>query len=481
MSYRASRFLTVVIALSAIAAAPLSAQCEQVKRELPELASPVASERIAATVRLVAIKDDIAADLRLAYKIAGLPERQSLLEVARLRDDAALLQQGAEALSDEDEDLRAQARDYLLELPFDALQPVLNKLNPGQRKAWDEFQTLRIRRDISLVLLEAHLMPGKFFGQFEELRKFDPLRLDRELLAVLNSDPDFAEALNIASLQMVERAVRPERAFEPPWRRLQAAAGALQTALLYQRRLEMDDELLDQIRRFQRSSFHAGLEVLVNVRSAAARALAGSDPSELLNTLLKHSYQLLLEQTPAPELLNLVNLEQIRTEIELTLARFGDDALLQARIARLRSQIERVQDLRSNVNMRAATRPDLIAQNEIAHLLLRSGDLEGAEREWNVAVTNGQQMLRQAEGRNRSSLTSYLAAVFYNLACAQSLQFKNTKALASLKEAVANGYKDFAWMLEDGDLDNVRVSEGFRTWFLDTAPPSVADRLQRAD
>jgi len=90
-------------------------------------------------------------------------------------------------------------------------------------------------------------------------------------------------------------------------------------------------------------------------------------------------------------------------------------------------------------------------------------------------------MLRQAEGRNRSSMTSYLAAVYYNLACAQSLQFKNSRALASLKEAVGNGYKDFAWMLEDGDLDNVRVSEGFRTWFLDTAPPAVADRLERAD
>lgn len=481
MSYPSSRFLTVALALAAFASAPLVAQREQVKRELPELASPVASERVAATARLVAIDDDIAADLRLAYKIAGLQERQALLEVARLRDDAALLQQGAEALADEDADLRAQARDYLLDLPFETLRPALDNLDSGQRLAWDAFHTLRIRRDISLVLLEAHLMPGKFFGQFEELRKFDPRRLDRELLAVLDADPEFADALNIASRQMVERTVRPERAFEPPWRRLESAAGALQPALLYLRRLEMDDELQQQIRRFQRSAFHAGLEMLVNVRSAAARALAGSEPSEVLNALLAQSYQVLLEQAPAPELQNLVNLEQIRTEIELTLARFGDDALLQARIARLRSQIERVQEVRTNVNMRAATRPDLIAQNEIAHLLLRSGDLDGAEREWNVAVANGQQMLRQAEGRNRSSMTSYLAAVYYNLACAQSLQFKNSRALASLKEAVGNGYKDFAWMLEDGDLDNVRVSEGFRTWFLDTAPPAVADRLERAD
>lgn len=481
MSYAASRFLTVSALLSVFTAAPLFAQRDQVKRELQELASPVAAERIAATTRLVAIEGDIGADLRLAYKIAGAQEREGLLEVARLRGDASLLQQGAEALGDENEDLHAQARSYLLELPFESLQPEVDSFTPGQLATWQEFQTFRIRLDISLVLLEAHLMPGKFFGQFEELRKFDPLRVDRELLAAMNADPEFGEALDLASLRMVERAVRPERAFEPPWRKLQASAGALSPALLYQHRLEMDEEVLARIRRFERSAFHAGLEVIVNVRAAAARALAGSEPTELLQGLLMQSYESLLTQSPAPELLNLVDLEQVRTEIELTLARFGDDTLLKARIEGLRSQIDRVQQMRSNVNMRAATRPDLIAQNEIAHLMLRAGDLEGAEEEWAAAVDNAQQMLREAEGRNRTSLTSYLAAVFYNLACAQSLQFKLTKALASLKEAVSHGYKDYAWMLEDGDLDNVRVSETFRDWFQDAAPPAVADRLVVAD
>ncbi|MCA8947177.1 MAG: hypothetical protein KDB29_13175, partial [Planctomycetes bacterium] len=67
--------------------------------------------------------------------------------------------------------------------------------------------------------------------------------------------------------------------------------------------------------------------------------------------------------------------------------------------------------------------------------------------------------------------------VYYNLACTQSLQLKHTKSLHSLKEAVRYGYKDFSWMLEDGDLESVRRFERFDEWFEDTAPPSVADRL----
>jgi hypothetical protein len=48
--------------------------------------------------------------------------------------------------------------------------------------------------------------------------------------------------------------------------------------------------------------------------------------------------------------------------------------------------------------------------------------------------------------------------------------------LASLREAVRYGYKDFGWMLEDGDLDSVRACDPFRDWFTDVAPPSIADR-----
>jgi hypothetical protein len=217
--------------------------------------------------------------------------------------------------------------------------------------------------------------------------------------------------------------------------------------------------------------------VLINVRAIAVRALADSPAGTELKPLLIETYDDLLGIAPKGQLGRVIDLDLVRVELELTLARFGDSDLLDARIERLRAQIDRVQNLKANVNMQVASRPDLIAQNEIAHLKLRAGDTKGAEKEWADAVENARVMLRDVDGRNRSSLSSYLAAVFYNLACAQSLQGKVTKALVSLKEAVRYGYKDFGWMLEDGDLFQVRSASSFRDWFTDTAPPAVADRL----
>jgi hypothetical protein len=226
-----------------------------------------------------------------------------------------------------------------------------------------------------------------------------------------------------------------------------------------------------------RSAYFAALEVAGGVRAAAVRALAECPASPELPILLQEYYTLLLDQSPEAELAGLVNLDGLCTEIELALARFGDNRLLTARIDNLRAQIQRVAEAQQNVNMQASARPDLIAQSQIAHLLLRAGDAGAAEAEWQALVDAGLAMLGGVDGRNRSSLSSYLAAAYYNLACAQSLQLKASKALASLREAVRYGYKDFGWILDDGDLEAARALEDFIDWFEDVAPPSVADRL----
>jgi hypothetical protein len=480
MSYRAFRFLTLISFFSALVGAPLAAQREVVKRELEDLASPVAIERTRAIARLATIQEDIAADLRVAYKFGDLQERLGLLKAALLRNDDALVQHAAESLSDADERLVEQAREYLLKLAFDELAPETAGLTNEQAEAWQEFITFRIRRDIARALLDAHILPGKYLGQFDQLRRFDAARLDRELLAVMAADPAFAEPLNLASEEAVHRDVPAERAFQAPWRRLQAAAGAFMPAFEYLRDMETTDSVKRGIALHNRASYLAALEVAGSIRAAAVRALAESPQGVELSTLLNAYYGTLIEQEPDPELGSLVNLDDLRMEVELTLSRFGDDRLLMARIEGLRGQIERVEEAKANVNMQVASRPDLIAQNQIAHLLLRAGDAEAAEAEWSAAVDTGLAMLGTADGRNRSSLSSYLAAVYYNLACAQSLQSKLTKGLASLREAVRYGYKDFGWMLEDGDLDAVRASESFRDWFADTAPPSVADRVSQS-
>jgi hypothetical protein len=476
MSYRALRFLTVFLFLNSLAIAPLAAQRDLLKRELEDLASPIALERAHAVARIVAIEQDIAADLRVAYKIADLHEQLGLLEASQLRADGALMQQAAEGLGDADERLALQSREYLMALEFEALLPDSADFTDAQVRAWDSFFTFRLRRDIAQALLAAHILPGKFLGQFDALRRFDAARLDRELLAVMAADPSFAEALNRAATETLARPVPAERAFQAPWRRLQMGNGAFAPALAYLQEMKQSDNVKAGVKLHGRTAFMAALEVACGVRAAAVRALAESPQQGELIVLLTMYYDQLLQHLPDPEFASAIAVEDLCVELELTLARFGESALLTARIETLRAQIQRVDDPRANVNMQVASRPDLIAQNQIAHLLLRAGDAEGAEREWTAAVDTGLSMLALADGRNRASLSSYLAAVYYNLACAQSLQVKLTRSMASLREAVRYGYKDFGWMLEDGDLEGVRASDDFRDWFMDVAPPSVADR-----
>lgn len=56
--------------------------------------------------------------------------------------------------------------------------------------------------------------------------------------------------------------------------------------------------------------------------------------------------------------------------------------------------------------------------------------------------------------------------VYYNLACSLSLCGLEKEAFEMLKKAVLFGYDDFAYMLKDADLENVRKLPGFKTFFL---------------
>ena len=50
----------------------------------------------------------------------------------------------------------------------------------------------------------------------------------------------------------------------------------------------------------------------------------------------------------------------------------------------------------------------------------------------------------------------------YNLACSLALIRQHDDALAELRRAVELGYRDFAFMMKDRDLDNVRRDPRFR-------------------
>lgn len=49
----------------------------------------------------------------------------------------------------------------------------------------------------------------------------------------------------------------------------------------------------------------------------------------------------------------------------------------------------------------------------------------------------------------------------YNLACSLALQNDTEDAILSLRAALERGYEDFAWMMEDPDLETVRAQPEF--------------------
>ncbi|WP_404422052.1 TPR end-of-group domain-containing protein [Nibricoccus sp. IMCC34717] len=53
-------------------------------------------------------------------------------------------------------------------------------------------------------------------------------------------------------------------------------------------------------------------------------------------------------------------------------------------------------------------------------------------------------------------LTPTNATAHYNLACSLALSKRKSDALRSLEQAIALGYTDADWMLEDPDLDALR-------------------------
>lgn len=53
------------------------------------------------------------------------------------------------------------------------------------------------------------------------------------------------------------------------------------------------------------------------------------------------------------------------------------------------------------------------------------------------------------------------ATAHYNLACSLALAKRKNDALRTLRHAVALGYKDFDWMQQDPDLDDLKKQPAF--------------------
>jgi hypothetical protein len=64
------------------------------------------------------------------------------------------------------------------------------------------------------------------------------------------------------------------------------------------------------------------------------------------------------------------------------------------------------------------------------------------------------------------------ATAHYNLACSLALSNRSTDALRSLQRAVALGYEDVDWMLQDPDLDEIKRHPAFATLLATMKPQS---------
>jgi len=457
----------------------LPAQDPQFREAFARLASPTAVERAIAVNDIASIKGDIGAAARVAFKSAGTAERRGLFEAFELRGDNALILPAIQILGEEGvpgTDSRAvdAAREYVLALPESKLTMEESSLQPAALAAWRDVQRLWLRLQISEALVDALQKPGKFLGQFESLRRRDGGALDRELAALVELDNTYLDAIEGGATRRYGKGIEAERMFSSSWRKLGSALGNFEVAMQTLRgELEEDGK--------PGESLLSAVEVLFDLRVVAIRALASSADGQKLAPTLRLWHLALQGYEPPATLRSSITVDNMRTEIEITLARFGHRELLDARLEVLRSQVERFAQTAANVNARIANRPDIAARNETAHLLLRCGDYAAAETEWLSLLKDSHEIERLARDSQRSAVASFLGSLYYNLACAQSLQLKLTRAGQSLENAVANGYRDFAWMLEDGDLELLRRTDKFRSWFAELAPPALVDRLPVVD
>ena len=58
--------------------------------------------------------------------------------------------------------------------------------------------------------------------------------------------------------------------------------------------------------------------------------------------------------------------------------------------------------------------------------------------------------------------TSFVAGVYYNIACGYSLANRKDDAIRVLKYSIEGGYDNYAYMKKDTDLDNIRNDERFK-------------------
>lgn len=463
--------------LGVFGASSLRAQdAADIKDALAQLESPFADERALGKAELVAAKGDIARQLRAAMDDSPECVQAELLDVAQSRRDGALVQHAAALLATSNVRLLPAARDYLLALKRAQLQVNREALGEALR-AWDEFIVFRRRYEISLELIEAQFKPGKYTGQFSALRADHGDALDEDLLALVSASDTFGDALFKAATDRVASGIPAGDVIRNArFRRISNPALVL-LALQLIGRGAAEAEIQQQLLNVEASAFAGAVYMVQDLRVTAVRALALTSRPDEMSDRLAALHATVCRDSSVELFKRLLDQDALREEVEIALARFGRTELLQARVGSLRQRYERPATGQVAAASGNAAEVETQSRNSIAYLYMRAGDAASAESEWFAAAEQVKARMNGSGGRVRTSLAVTLGAIYYNLACAQSTLNKTTRALGSLRKAVENGYAEYGWMLEDGDLESVRGTRAFEDWFVSVAPPSVSDYL----
>lgn len=166
-------------------------------------------------------------------------------------------------------------------------------------------------------------------------------------------------------------------------------------------------------------------------RQAILRILAGEALGDSGDTSVIPRLKEVMDQ---PIENGMVSRSSIEDAARYSLFKLGDKSYMEAKKEQVLAQIQ------ANAEVGDYYR------GELAEVLVRMGDLEQAELEYQKVVA-----MRPDEGR-----------VVYNLSCIYSLRGKKEDALKALKDAIDLGFDDYEWIRLDRDLDNIRGEEGFK-------------------
>lgn len=466
------KILTLLFVLALIAGS-VSAQSDEVRQLVLKLDNPRAAEREDALMVLLDL-EDIDRDLRLSFRATtDIETRVQIIEIVSMRDSDVLVADTLKLLNDDEFDrIAAAAREYLLYANNSTVQEFNAALEPEYQTEATKLLTFRIHMEIFTELLHSHLMPGDFVGKFDKLEASEDLK--NQLFEILRVKETLVASLKRAVNDLRESEYDYSRINSTGWRKFLRVKDGLESAFIaLKSNIEQED-----IRKVSRKDLQASINLVQGVRRAAARALGlidtASEPTQTKEKL-KVLYKELMEFSPSPALHHLINMSRLHEELEVSMARLGSPELLNARIGRLESAAKRALNQgNAAINVRISSRPDLQSLNQIGHLQHRAGDHKAAEATWTKLLKELELYFRTpSNSRRLSSLSSMLAVVYYNLACAQSVQVKLSRSLKNLKKAVSHGYKDYAWITVDGDLESLRDTPAFKKWFSDHAPPSL--------